>query len=78
MKSSIDKAGRLVIPKQLRDEVGLAAGTSVELSIDGAGIRVESVSGTGFVEQDGFLVIPAAGRRMTDDDVRDLRLADQA
>lgn len=78
MKSSIDKAGRLVIPKQLRDEVGLAAGTSVELSVDGAGIRVESVSGTGFVEQDGFLVIPATGRRMTDDDVRDLRLADQA
>ena len=77
MKASIDKAGRLVIPKQLRDEVGLAPGTSVEVSVDGVGIRVESVSGKGFEERDGFLVIPATGRPMTDDDVRERRLADQ-
>lgn len=78
MRAAIDKAGRLVIPKQLREEVGLAPGSSVEVSIDGVGIRIESVSGTGFEERDGFLVIPATGRSITDADVRELRLADQA
>jgi AbrB family looped-hinge helix DNA binding protein len=78
MKASIDKVGRLVIPKQVRDEVGLAPGSTVEVSIDGAGIRVESVTGTGFDERDGFLMIPAVGQPITDEDVRELRLADQA
>ena len=36
MRSTIDAAGRLVVPKPLRDELGLAAGTELELeAVDG-------------------------------------------
>jgi AbrB family looped-hinge helix DNA binding protein len=76
MRVPIDKAGRLVIPKALRDEVGLRAG-EVELVRDGAGIRVEPVVGAGLEERDGLLVIPSAGAHIDDEDVRRLRDADQ-
>jgi AbrB family looped-hinge helix DNA binding protein len=36
MRVTIDAAGRLVVPKGLRDEFGLAAGTELELeAVDG-------------------------------------------
>ena len=76
MRTTIDKAGRLVIPKTLRDRVGLAPG-EVEITADGAGLRVEPVSGESLVERDGRLVIPSSGLPLTDDLVRELRDADQ-
>jgi AbrB family looped-hinge helix DNA binding protein len=76
MRVTIDKAGRLVIPKALRDEVGLVAG-EVELMRDGSGLRLEPVTGTGLEERSGRLIIPAAGADVDDDLVRHLRDADQ-
>jgi len=36
MRTTIDAAGRLVVPKRLRDELGLAAGTELEVdAVDG-------------------------------------------
>jgi AbrB family looped-hinge helix DNA binding protein len=36
MRTTIDAAGRLVVPKPLRDELGLAAGTELEVeAVDG-------------------------------------------
>ena len=76
MRVPIDRAGRIVIPKALRDEVGLVAG-EVELVRDGAGIRLEPVAGAGLEEDRGRLVIPAQGAPIDDDLVRQLRDADQ-
>lgn len=76
MRTTIDKAGRLVIPKSLRDEVGLAPG-EVEIVRDGAAIRIEPVTSSGVEERDGRLVIPAGGAEVDDDLVRTLRDADQ-
>ncbi|MEA2589421.1 MAG: hypothetical protein QOH66_2348 [Actinomycetota bacterium] len=76
MKTTIDKAGRLVIPKPLRDQVGLVAG-EVEVTADGAGLRVEPLAGDEFVEEDGRLVIPSAGSQIDDDLIRALRDASQ-
>jgi len=76
MKTTIDKAGRLVIPKELRDRVGLVAG-EVDVFADGAGLRIELVSTDRLVERDGHLLLPSPGATLTDDDVRELRHADQ-
>lgn len=77
MKAAIDKAGRVVIPRQLRARIGLAGGGQVEITVDGAAIRLEPVAGEGLVEEAGFLVIPTEGVVLDDATVRDLRHADQ-
>jgi AbrB family looped-hinge helix DNA binding protein len=76
MRGTIDKAGRLVIPKVLRDRLGLRPG-EVELTADGAALRVEALAGDVVEERGGRLVIPPTGEPLTDDDVRELRDADQ-
>ena len=76
MRSTIDKAGRLVVPKILRDRIGLSAG-AVELIADGTGIRIEPVAGEGLAEEGGRLVIPASGVGLDDELVRALRDADR-
>jgi len=77
MRATIDKAGRLVIPKALRDRLGLRPG-EVEVFEDGNALRVEAPAGDdALVEIDGRVVIPATGEALDDDGVRSLRLADQ-
>lgn len=76
MRGTIDKAGRVVVPKPLRDKVGLTAG-EIELSVDGARLVIEPVHDDTLVEEDGFLVVPASGTPIDDDMVSALRRADQ-
>ena len=76
MRTTIDKAGRLVIPKTLRDSLGLVPG-EVEVTPDGAGLRIEPLAGDCLADEDGWLVIPAADAAISDDLVRRLRDADQ-
>jgi AbrB family looped-hinge helix DNA binding protein len=44
MRTTIDKAGRLVIPAAARDRLGLTPGTTLEVSIDETGLRLERVA----------------------------------
>ena len=76
MKATIDTAGRLVIPKPLRDRLGLRPGL-VEVVADGTGLRVEPLAGTDLEERGTRLVIPASGADITADMVREMRDADQ-
>ena len=76
MKATIDKAGRLVIPKALRDHLGLRPGP-VDVHADGSGLRVEAETAGDLVERGDRLIIPASGNPITDEDVRSLRDADQ-
>jgi len=76
MRTTIDKAGRLVIPKPLRDRVGLRPG-AVEVVVDGAGLRVEAIAAESLIEHGGLLVIPAAGTPISDEVVRGLRDGEQ-
>ena len=41
MRTTIDGAGRIVIPKRMRDEVGLTAGAEVELELHDGRIEIE-------------------------------------
>lgn len=75
MRTTIDKAGRVVIPKSLRDSLGLVPG-EVELIRDGAGVRIEPVAGRGATERGGRLVIDS-DIVLDDEDVEALRLSDQ-
>ncbi|WP_231997150.1 AbrB/MazE/SpoVT family DNA-binding domain-containing protein [Mycobacterium sp. 1245111.1] len=76
MRTTIDNAGRLVIPKSLREQSGITAG-EVEVSLDGAAIRIESPVAEDLVEEDGLLLLPGGGQELDADAVRELRLADQ-
>jgi AbrB family looped-hinge helix DNA binding protein len=77
MRATIDKAGRLVIPKQLREELGLRPG-EVEVTAQGTGLRVEPiVEEEALDERSGRLVIPAGRIQIDDSLVRKLRDAGQ-
>lgn len=77
MRTTIDQAGRLVVPKALRDRVGLRPGP-VDISAHGARLHVEPVVEEDGVEQrTGRLVIPPSGAAIDDDTVTALRDGDQ-
>jgi AbrB family looped-hinge helix DNA binding protein len=44
MRTTIDKAGRLVIPASIRDRAGLTPGTILEITVDEFGVRLEPVA----------------------------------
>lgn len=76
MQATIDQAGRLVIPKPLRDRVGLRPG-AVEVTVERSGLHVEPLAGESLQERDGRLLIPAGGAKVDDGLVQSLRDADQ-
>jgi AbrB family looped-hinge helix DNA binding protein len=63
MQTTIDKAGRVVIPAQIRERAGLEAGSVLRVSVDDTGIRLERVApGPTLVKVGKRLVArPAAG-----------------
>jgi AbrB family looped-hinge helix DNA binding protein len=77
MRSTIDSAGRLVIPRVLRERIGLEGGGHVEIELDGAGVRIQPVSGSELREEGGLLLIPATGTSITGESVRELIDADR-
>jgi AbrB family looped-hinge helix DNA binding protein len=44
MRTTIDKAGRVVIPAAIRERAGLSAGSELEVTEDEVGIRLERVA----------------------------------
>ena len=57
METTIDSAGRIVVPKVLRDSLGLRPGTRLDISAYGAGLSVIPGGRTAeLVEEDGVLV----------------------
>ena len=68
MEAIIDQAGRVVLPKPIRDALGLLPGTTVDITPYGAGAQLVPAGRTArLVEEDGALV--ADGDTPVDDDV---------
>jgi AbrB family looped-hinge helix DNA binding protein len=44
MRTSIDKAGRVVIPAAIRERAGLAAGAELDVTLDDTGVHLERVA----------------------------------
>jgi AbrB family looped-hinge helix DNA binding protein len=68
MEAIVDQAGRIVLPKSIRDALGLLPGTKVDISPYGAGVQVVPAGRTArLVEENGVLV--SAGETPVDDDI---------
>jgi AbrB family looped-hinge helix DNA binding protein len=71
--TTIDKAGRLVIPKDLRRLTGLEPGATVEITREGAGLLLQAAGAErGLVQEGRFLVLAPSqdGHVLTQEDVR--------
>lgn len=76
MLVSIDRVGRVVIPKALRVALGITPDTELELIPDGSGLRIEPVrrDRRPIHTSDGLPILGKVdGATLTDDDVRRLR-----
>ncbi|SNR45816.1 AbrB/MazE/SpoVT family DNA-binding domain-containing protein [Blastococcus mobilis] len=67
METTIDSLGRIVVPKALRDALGLTPGTTVDLSRYGAGLQLVPAGRTArLTEIDGVLAAESS-TPITDD-----------
>jgi AbrB family looped-hinge helix DNA binding protein len=58
MRTTIDKAGRIVVPKAMRDELGLTGGSEVEVALVDGHIEIDVAPARIWLERgaDGRLV----------------------
>ncbi len=67
MKASIDSVGRVVIPKPLRDALGLQPGSEVEISRYGAGLQLIPAGRSAQVVLEGGVPVVAGDTRIDDE-----------
>ena len=60
MKTTIDAAGRLVIPLELRRAAGLRPGLALEIRLDGGGVVIEPAATPVRLERRGRFVVAVA------------------
>ena len=75
MRTTIDQAGRIVVPKPLREELGLTGGTEIEIGIVDGRIEIEPVTSHIRLERKQGRLVAASDREMpvlTADEVRAL------
>ena len=64
-KVTLDKAGRVVLPKPLRDELELAAGDTLELESRGEQITLRPVRGAAPLQKERGIWVYRTGRPLT-------------
>ncbi|MCX6611404.1 MAG: AbrB/MazE/SpoVT family DNA-binding domain-containing protein [Acidobacteria bacterium] len=79
MTTTIDNAGRIVIPKSLRDQAGLVPGTEIDIQIRNGRLEIEPVATITVEKRGRFLVAvappgtPPVEPTAVDDFLNDLR-----
>lgn len=65
----MDAAGRIVVPKALREALGLTAGSAVDISRYGAGLQVLPSGRTARIVDEGGVPVITGDTTIDDDDV---------
>jgi AbrB family looped-hinge helix DNA binding protein len=69
MQAKVDSVGRIVVPKPLRDAVGLAPGSVVDISRYGSGLQVTPVGRTARLVHENGKLVATGSTTITDDEV---------
>lgn len=69
MKTTIDALGRIVVPKVLRDALGLTPGTAVDISRYGPGLALVPAGRTARLVEEAGVLVATGKTRIDDDDV---------
>ena len=64
MRTTVDKAGRIVVPKAMRDELGLNGGTEVEISVVDGHIEIDLIPTPVRLERRDGRLVAVADREM--------------
>ncbi len=67
MEAVVDAMGRVVIPKALRDALGLAPGTRIDISRYGDGVQITPGGRTARVVREGDLLVATSSTQIDDD-----------
>jgi AbrB family looped-hinge helix DNA binding protein len=69
MKAKVDAVGRIVVPKPLREAVGLTPGSIVDVSRYGAGLQVSPAGRLARLEDEDGVLVVAGGTVIDDEEV---------
>ena len=69
MEVTIDSGGRLLLPKSLRDSLGLTPGSKVDVSPYGSGVQITPGGRTARLERDADGRLVSRGQTVVTDDV---------
>lgn len=69
MEATVDSVGRVVVPKALRDALGLRAGSTVDISPYGAGLQLLPTGRTARLVHEAGVLVATADTQIDDDDV---------
>lgn len=73
MRATIDKAGRLVVPKSIRDALGLVAGQELELTARDGRLEAEAPPAAARLEERDGIAVAVADDEMPDLTVEQVR-----
>ncbi len=68
MKATIDAGGRILLPKALREALGLTPGSTVDISAYGSGVQVMPGGRTARLEREGDGRLVAVSETVVTDD----------
>ena len=70
MDATIDSGGRLLLPKRIRDSLGLVPGSKVDVSLCGSGVQITPGGRTARLERDtGGRLVSRAETVVTDEQI---------
>ena len=76
-KPTLDKAGRIVLPKPVRDELQLAPGDALELESSGEQITLRSLRGNAALQKERGVWVYRTGQKLpasvANDTIRQIR-----